>query len=144
MNGTPASPVMRRSRSPIISACFSSSIAHGPPMSARGAPPPIVTAPIVTARVSVIPASRGRSGGSSSPGALMVQRGLDERGEERMRLPRPRAEFRVELAGHEPGMVRQLDDLDQLLVWPDPRDQKPALHEGVEIVVVDLEAMTMP
>src|SRR5262245_43212323 len=140
MNGTPASPVMRRSRSPIISACFSSSIAHGPPMSARGAPPPIVTAPIVTARVSVIRASRG----SSSPGALMVQRGLDERGEERMRLPRPRAEFRVELAGHEPGMVRQLDDLDQLLVRPDPRDPKPALHEGVEIVVVDLEAMTMP
>src|SRR5262245_32324144 len=144
MNGTPAPPVMRRSRPPNIRACFSSSIAHGPPMSARGAPPPIVTPPILTARVSVIRASRGRSRGSSSPGALIVQRRLDERGEERMGLPRARAEFRVELAGHEPGMVRQLDDLDQLLVRPDPRDPEPALHEGVEIVVVDLEAMTMP
>src|SRR6266481_3443342 len=68
MNGTRASSVMRRRRSPIIRACFSSSIAHGPPM-------------------------------------------------------------------------RQSDDLDQLLVRPDARDPEAALHERVEIVVVDLEAM---
>src|SRR5215470_283350 len=142
MNGMRASSVMRRSRSPIISACFSSSIAHGPPISARGAPPPIVTAPILTGRVSVIPVSPGGSRGSSAFHSLIVQRGLDERGEERMRLPRPRAEFGMELTGHEPGMIRQLDDLDQLLTRPDPRDAESALHEGDEIVVVDLEAMT--
>ena len=43
MNGTPASAVTRRRRSATISACFSFSIAHGPPMRASGAPPPMVT-----------------------------------------------------------------------------------------------------
>src|SRR5882724_4542942 len=109
MNGTRASSVMRRSRSPIISACFSSSIAQGPPMRASGAPPPIVMPPIRTARVSVIAQAW------SATGALVVQRRLDERGEERVGIPRAGAELRMELPSDEPRVVRQLDDLDQLL-----------------------------
>src|SRR6266542_3893749 len=190
---------MRRRRSATIRACFSSSMAHGPPISARGAPPPIVTPPILTARGRIIlcPRSRGNAadglspaaavlleskdplpadqkgpdarrrpraareayslyveraaeganeadGPFSSAGALMVQRGLDERGKERMRFPRARAEFRMELAGHEPRVVGQLDDLHQLLVGPDARDPEAALLERVEIVVVDLVAMAVP
>ena len=39
---------------------------------------------------------------------------LDERPEQRMRLIRPRFEFRVELAGDEPGMILQLDRFNQV------------------------------
>src|SRR3989454_3630698 len=74
----------------------------------------------------------------------MVQRGLDERAEERMGLPRARAEFRVELPGHEPWVIGQLDDLHELLVGPDARDPEAALLERVEVVVVDLVAMAVP
>ncbi len=55
MKGTPASAVTRCKRSAIISACFSFSIAQGPPMRASGAPPPMVTDPIRTARVRLTP-----------------------------------------------------------------------------------------
>src|SRR5262249_12461770 len=75
---------------------------------------------------------------------VMVERGLDERGEERMRIPGARAELRVELAGHEPWVIGQLDDLDELLVRPDAGDAEAPLLERVEIVVVDLEAVPMP
>src|SRR3972149_5298301 len=53
--------------------------------------------------------------------------GLDEGGEERMRLPRPGAQLRVELAGHEPGMVGELDDLHELLLGPEARDPEAVL-----------------
>src|SRR5437870_12366302 len=124
MNGTRAAAVTRASRSAIMRACGSLSMAHGPPIRASGAPPPMVTPPIATARVPLTGAPR--RGLSSAGHALVRQRGLDERGEERMRLPRARAELRVELPGHEPGVIRQLDDLHQLALGPDPRDAEPA------------------
>src|SRR5580765_965616 len=39
--------------------------------------------------------------------------GTDEVAEQRGRTRRPRLELRMELARHEPGVVGQLDDLDQ-------------------------------
>src|SRR5262245_2860334 len=111
-------------------------------MSASGAPPPIVSPAMRTARVGVIcprggpghgpprPPTLGRApaqpwrASESSPAvsSLMIQRGLDERGEQRMRLPGTRAELGVELARDEPRVVAQLDDLHEPLVGPDPRD----------------------
>src|SRR6266516_5407313 len=41
-----------------------------------------------------------------------LERGLDELAEERRRACRTRLELGVELGGHEPRVVRQLDDLD--------------------------------
>src|SRR5215468_5886872 len=120
-------------------------MAHGPPMRASGAPPPIVTPPTRTGRVAVMPprshagaAPRGTAPDSSRSPALAVQRGLDEGAEERMRVPRAGAELRVELAGDEPRVVRQLDDLDELLLRPDPRDPQPGLLEVGQVVVVHL------
>ena len=43
---------------------------------------------------------------------LMCVRGPHERIEQRMRHKRRRLEFRMELAGEKPGMVRSLYDLD--------------------------------
>src|SRR5262245_32067538 len=112
-------------------ACASPSMAHGPPIRQSGAPPPIVTAPTRTARVGNI-GSRPR---------LVIECRLNEAVEERVRLPRARAELGVELPGDEPRMVGQLDDLDELLLRPDPGDLESALLERVQVVVVDLVAV---
>src|SRR5436309_2991430 len=49
----------------------------------------------------------------------------------------------MELAGHEVRVVLDLDDLDQLLLRPDARDQQPVLLERLEVVVVDLVAVAV-
>src|SRR5207245_11759650 len=59
--------------------------------------------------------------------ARVLQRGADEAGEERVRVPGPRAELGVELPGHEVRVLRNLDDLDELLLRPDARDAEPVL-----------------
>src|SRR3954469_13014479 len=55
---------------------------------------------------------------------LVVQRGLDERVEQRVSVPRRGLELGVELHAHEPGVrfLRQLDDLGQLLALGERRD----------------------
>src|SRR5262245_51365209 len=60
-----------------------------------------------------------------------------------MRLPRPRPELGVELAGDEVRMLRDLDDLDQLLLGPDPRHAQSVLFQPRQIVVVDLVPVAM-
>src|SRR5262252_477713 len=55
-----------------------------------------------------------------------------------MRLPGPRAEFGMELAGYEVRVLRDLDDLDQLLLRPDARDTQAGLLQARQIVVVHL------
>src|SRR5262245_65984869 len=140
MNGTLAASVMRMSRSAIISAWRSSSIAHGPPMSARGMPPPIATLATLTTRVGAITEEISGRVLLAGSAILVLEGGFDEGCEQRVRLPRPRAELGVELAGDEEGVVRQLDDLHELLLGPDARNAKPSLLERVEVVVVHLVA----
>src|SRR5439155_6172232 len=78
--------------------------------------------------------ARGRREGDRRP---------DEPGEERMRPVGPAAELGMELAGHEPGVVLQLDDLDEAAV------RRLAGHDharGLErrtVVVLHLEAVAM-
>ena len=60
MNGTPGVGGRSRCRrSAIISACFSLSMAHGPPMRASGAPPPMVTRADPDRRASRLTRCRG-------------------------------------------------------------------------------------
>src|SRR6266403_2244430 len=133
-----------------MSACFSSSMAHGPPMSTSGCPPPTAIGPIWTSRVAIIGAGSAcpaqTVGGlpemvlgsvRSSPCPVLQAR-FHEAGEQRMRLPRPRPELGVELAGHEVGMILDLDDLDELFLRPQTRHAQAVLLEGLEVVVVDL------
>src|SRR6266581_2324179 len=131
MKGTRASPVIRWRRSAIMSAWRSSSMAHGPAISASGAPPPIVIPPATcTGRVRGSPIMP--SLGSCRP--LVIHGGADEGREQRVRRPRLGAKLRMELPRDEPRVARQLDDLDELLLGPDARDLEPARLERLEVV----------
>src|SRR5574337_138235 len=132
MKGTRASRAILASRSASISAWASSSMAQGPPMRGSGLFPPILIFPTTTSRVM---------GARASAGAGALDGGLDERREERVGFPRPRSELRVELAGDEPGMVGQLDDLHELLLGPESGDVEAVFLEVLEVVVVHLVPM---
>ena len=87
----------------------------------------------------------------ASPGApvlrgipSLLKRSADEIAEERMRPGRLGLEFGVELNGQEPGMVQQLDDLDDRAVGAGSGGDQPVLVESLAIVVVELIPMTMP
>ena len=79
--------------------------------------------------------------GSTTAGAL--EGCADEATEQRRRSRRAGLELRVELAGDEPGMVGELDDLDQEPFLERARDDEAACDELVAVVVVDLVAMAM-
>ena len=85
---------------------------------------------------------RGRSSGSRP--SRDRERRRDEPAEQRMRPIRPALELGMELAGHEPRVVAQLDDLDQATVGRLAGQQHAAPLERVAVLVVDLEAVAMP
>src|SRR5215475_12128420 len=154
MYGTRRESAILISRSAVISACFSSSMAHGPPISASGWCPPILRRPATTTSrvIGSDGVARGPKRGwpglgarrfRSSFGILVSERRLHESGEERVRIPGPRAELGMELAGHEVGMLGQLDDLDELLLGPQAGDAQPVLLELWQVVVVDLVAVAV-
>src|SRR5581483_7846190 len=131
---------MAASRSAVISACFSSSMAQGPPISTSGRPPPMTTGPMRTSRV------RGCTAGSArhrrrAAGPPVRQGGPDEAREQRVGVPRAGAELRVELAGHEVRVVGYLDHLDELLLGPHAGDAQPLLLQDLDEVVVHLVAV---
>src|SRR3972149_4920117 len=119
----------------------SSSMAQGPPVRARRGrcPPPALPFPIPP-RADPPPLARPAGMVLMPP---VLEGGLDEGGEERMGLPRPGAQLRMELAGHEPGMVGELDDLHELLLGPEAGDPEAVLFQVLEVLVVHLEAVAV-
>src|SRR5207244_11170611 len=71
----------------------------------------------------------------------LVQRGLDEALEERMAVHGPRLELGMRLRRDEPGMVLELDHLDEPAVRRRARADEPRLLELLAIGVVELVAM---
>src|ERR1700722_321590 len=69
-------------------------------------------------------------------------RGAHESREQRMTVARRRGELGVELRGHEPGMARQLDDLDQAILR-EAREPQTRARVGVQEIVVELVAVPM-
>ena len=55
----------------------------------------------------------------------------------------PALELRVELGGEIPGVVLELDDLDEVLGGVDPGDRQARVLDELAELVVDLEAMAM-
>ena len=60
------------------------------------------------------------------------------------RISWPTVEFWMELNGDEPGVVRELDDLDELAVRRFSGPEESMLREGLLIGPVELVAMPMP
>ena len=69
-------------------------------------------------------------------------RRLDEAGEQRMAVARRRAELRMELAGDEQRMRRQLDHLHQA-VARDAGEAQARVHQLLQVAVVELVAMAV-
>src|SRR5438067_8468133 len=69
--------------------------------------------------------------------------GAHEVAEQRVRPVRSRAELRMELAGHEPRVAGQLDDLDQARVRRHPAEDQAGVTEHLTVLVVELEAVAV-
>src|SRR6185437_13432087 len=80
----------------------------------------------------------------ASAAALAVYRRGDESGEERMRPGGPRLKLGVKLAADEPGMRRQLDDLDELTVGRQAAQLHAVLHEQVAVGIRDFISVAVP
>src|SRR5712691_8951993 len=64
--------------------------------------------------------------------------------EQRVRPLRPAAELRVELAGDEPRVVGELDDLDEPAVGREAAEEHPGLMQHLAVLVVELEPVAVP
>src|SRR5262245_66593011 len=73
----------------------------------------------------------------------LLHRSPDERGEQRMRLERPRFELGVELHADEPGMVLVLDHLRQQPVRRHAGKPHAVLLEATAITGINLVAVTV-
>src|ERR1041385_5296270 len=75
---------------------------------------------------------------------LVIERGTNKTGEQRMRTHRPRLELGVELAADEPRMIWQLDHLDERTVGRQARGAQPILREHIAVRVRNLIAVAVP
>src|SRR5215470_19743490 len=75
---------------------------------------------------------------------LVLQRGPNEGGEQRMRFERLGLEFRMELAAEEPGMLGGFDDLDVVLVGRAPGNLESGRNQGLFMLAVEFIAVAVP
>src|SRR3990172_1578846 len=75
---------------------------------------------------------------------LSHQRSLDELPEQRVRPRGTRLELGVELPAYEPGVIRQLDHLDQSVIRREAGQSHSVLFQDLPILVVDLKPVSMP
>src|SRR4051794_2750069 len=64
---------------------------------------------------------------------VVIERRAHETGEQRMRAHGPRLQLGMELAADEPGVIGQLDHLDQRAIGREPRGPEPVFREHVTI-----------
>src|SRR4051812_42730113 len=110
---TPARLALSRRARARATAWASLSITHGPAIRRSGDPPPTVSP---ANWIGVTPLTYHGRGRLLSGGDLVLIARADEAGEERVRLQRLRLELRMELYGHVPRVVPDLDDFDELAV----------------------------
>src|SRR5208282_1434900 len=75
---------------------------------------------------------------------LVLVRGADERGKERMRLERGGLEFGMELAAEEPRVVGVFDDFHVHAVGRAPGDAESRRHQRLFVLRVELVTVAMP
>src|SRR6266853_2458766 len=134
MNGTSSSLQISFSVDAVSSAIWRDSTTHGPAIRNRGLSRP------ASKPQSFMLSSRDRGLGLAG---LVLQRGLDERGKERMAAAGRRGEFRMELAADEPGVRWQLDHLTQLLALREAGNAQALVLQALHVPVVDLVAVAV-
>src|SRR5205085_10642800 len=85
-----------------------------------------------------------RRGNREPLAGALLERRLDEPGEERMSLEGLALELRVVLAADEVGMPLQLDHLDEPELLVDAAGDEPLLLEPGAVGLVDLVAVAVP
>src|SRR5882757_5698799 len=85
---------------------------------------------------------RSRGGAARLQRCSVLARRPDKSRKQRMAVARRRGEFRMELAGHEPGMTGQLDELDQA-IGGESGETQSRRRQLVEIVIVEFIAVAM-
>src|SRR5438105_1253789 len=75
--------------------------------------------------------------------AAIVERGAHERAEQRMRLQGLRLELRMELAAQEPGMIRELADLDVNAVGSLSGQPQTVLFQNSFVFAIEFVAVAM-
>src|SRR5678815_3896100 len=146
MNGTRSCPAISF-RWPATSICScSDSTTQGPAIRNRGCSRPASKPQSFIGTAGPERGTRGSCGYLFAARRLVLQRGMDERLEERMAAPRRRLELGVELHADEPRVhaLRQLDDLGQALALGQCRDHEAGIGEALEVVDVRLVAVPMP
>src|SRR5260221_13538096 len=145
MRPMPSLPVSSTRPCAISSACARLSIWHGPANRGRGRSLPIVTLPTwmwrgFVAFVGVVMLAPMRM---LSNQAGLVERGADERREERVRLERLRFQLGMELYADEPGVAGELDDLGQFAIGRHAGEEQALVLEPGLVVDIDLVAVAM-
>src|SRR6267143_301160 len=134
MNGTSRSLQISFSVDAVSSAIWRDSTTYGPAIRNRGLSRP------ASKPQSFMLSSRDRGLGLAG---LVLQRGLDESGKERMATAGRRGEFRVELAADQPGMRRQLDHFAQLLALGEAGNAQALVLQSLHVLIVDLIAVAV-
>src|SRR5256885_3873631 len=134
MKGTSSSLQIACKADAVSSAIWRDSTTHGPAIRNKGLSRP------TSKPQSFMLSSRDRGLGLAG---LVLQSGLDERREERMSATGRRGEFRVELAGDQPGMRRQLDHFAKLLPLGEAGNAQALVLQSLHVLVVDLVAVAV-
>src|SRR4051812_3620676 len=142
MKGTRAARVISTSASAVSMACASLSMTQGPAISTSG-PSPMLTPPASTVRGEATRLPYHGRRGMVPLRALVRVAGVDESGEERVRLERLRLELGMELHRHVPRVLRQLEDLDELPVQRAADDLQPLVGQRLLVEAVELVAVAM-
>src|SRR5216110_561903 len=132
------------SASPTRRFMSSDSTTHGPAMRNGEAPPPPKCCAMSVATAGELRRPLRLSEGRRSPGPALVARRAHEPGEQGMWPGGSRLQLGVELAADEPGVIGQLDHLDQLAVGREPGAPHAVFGEHVAVRVRHFVAVTMP
>src|SRR5882672_4470222 len=127
------------------SAMPGSSSEHGPaisvsrPGSMRTGPTVMGVQALATLPPLLDPRAARARGSGRGPFATpaLLHRGAHEAAEEWVRIGGPGPKLGVELHPHEPGVLRKLDDLDQVQILVEPRHLEPVLLQILTVAVVE-------
>src|SRR6202165_4003565 len=131
MTTMPSLTATSASASPTRTLRSAVSTTHGPAMR-TGMPPPPTRGAMSVGELAERAGGPGAAAGAGLP-LPVIQRGAHEPGEQRGRAHGPRFELGGELAADEPGMIRELDHLDQRAVGRQSRAAPAILADHVAV-----------